>query len=348
MRQKWKQFLIDNGAEFADDQLVSFGNPDRERRIPPQGNIICDLGHIGLIRVHGDDAETFLQNQLTNDITQVSEQQSQMTGYCTHKGRLLANFRIIKRGGDFYLRLSQDLVETVLKKLRMYVLRSKVVLEDASDNLVHFGFSGPEADKILSNRTNKAFGTNDAPESVNEIIQHNTLSIIRLPGTIPRYEILGGFEEATALWNALNVDAAPVSHHSWQYLNILAGIPVITADSAEAWVPQMVNFDLINAVSFTKGCFPGQEVVARLNYLGQTKRRTYRLVANTDQLPNIGDEIKHGEEEAGNVLNAVINPDGKVEMLAVLKIAKATETLSLHGHGITQLDMPYELEKNDK
>jgi folate-binding protein YgfZ len=344
MKPEWKQFLLDNGAEFStDNKLVSFGNPDRERRIPPQGNIICDLNHIGLIRVHGADATTFLQNQLTNDINDISEHKSQLTAYCNHKGRAFANFRVIKRGEDYYLRLSHDLVDSVLKKLRMYVLMAKVTLEDASNQLVHFGFSGPEADRILANRTNKAFGSGNTPETINEVIRHGSLSIIRLPGVVPRYEVLGEPEEAMALWNGLNVDAAPVSHHSWQYLNILAGIPVITEASSEAWVPQMLNFDLINGISFKKGCFPGQEVVARLNYLGETKRRTYRLVADTDQLPAIGDKINTGNTEAGTIVNAVINPDDQVEMLAVLKIASAHESLTLGDNKVSLLELPYEL-----
>jgi folate-binding protein YgfZ len=348
MKPEWQQFLLDNGAEFsAENKLVSFGNPARERRIPPQGNIICDLNHIGLIRVHGADAATFLQNQLTNDINEVTEQKSQLTAYCNHKGRAIANFRVIKRGDEFYLRLSHDLIDTVLKKLRMYVLMSKVVLEDASTQLVHFGFSGPEADRILANRTNKTFGTGDTPESINEIIRHDSLSIIRLPGIVPRYEVLGDPKEAMALWKALDVDAAPVSHQSWQYLNILAGIPVITEASSEAWVPQMLNFDRINGISFNKGCFPGQEVVARLNYLGETKRRTYRLLADTDQLPNIGDKIMSGDTEAGTVVNAVINPDDQVEMLAVLKNAVINEDLTLENNKVSLLDLPYKLTTDE-
>lgn len=356
MNPAWQDFLQQQGAEFMTEtfadgtvhpRLQSFGNANRERRIPPQGNIICDLSHIGLIRVSGEDAEGFLQNQFTNDISQVSEQRSQLSGYCNHKGRLLANFRIIKRNGDFYLRLSRDLVAPILKKLRMYVLMSKVALEDASSQLVHFGFSGPEADKILAKRTEKSFGSNNAPDTINEIIQHQSLSLIRLPGVVPRYEIFGELEDAITLWQALDVDGAAVSHQSWQYLNILAGLPIVTAQSSEAWVPQMLNFDLIDAVSFNKGCFPGQEVVARLNYLGKTQRRCYRLQANTDQLPTIGDTITastdNKEEEAGKVLNAVINPDGQVEMLAVLKIKLSEKSLTVNDHPLKLCELPYAL-----
>ena len=149
MKPEWKDFLIGHGAEFAGDSLVSFGNPERERRIPPQGAILCDLSHFGLISVSGDDAKHFLQGQLTNDINQVSESVSQFSAYCTPKGRALATFFITQRQGVYYLSVARDLLEPILKRLRMYVMRSKVVLEDASTSLVHFGYAAPDGDQRL-------------------------------------------------------------------------------------------------------------------------------------------------------------------------------------------------------
>lgn len=343
MNPTWKAFLINNGAEFEGETLISFGNPDRERRIPPQGNILCDLSHTGLISVHGDDAKSFLQNQLSNDLEEVTESHSQLSSYNTHKGRMIANLRLLKRGDTIYLELSRSLIDLVLKKLRMFVMMAKVTLEDASSSLIHFGYTGPEADLLLSD----AIG--DIPENVNDSIQYKTLTITRLNGELPRFEVLGELDDARALWETLDVKAAPVSSESWRYLNIAAGIPVISAENTADWVPQMLNFELIGGISFTKGCYPGQEVVARLNYLGQTKRRTYRIMADTDKLPAIGDKIMlttddGKESEAGKVLNAVINPDGKVEMLAVLKSASIDQELTLNGVNISILELPYSLE----
>ena len=149
MKPDWKHFLVDCGAEFEGDSLVSFGNPERERRIPPQGAILCDLSHFGLITVAGEDAATFLQGQLTNDIQQVTDTHSQLSAYCTPKGRVLATFFITKRQGMYYLSMAKDLLEPTLKRLRMYVMRSKVALEDASMSLVHFGFAAPDGDLRL-------------------------------------------------------------------------------------------------------------------------------------------------------------------------------------------------------
>jgi len=343
MNAVWKTFLMDQGAEFNGQMLASFGNPERERRIPPQGHILCDLSHVGLLRVEGDDAETFLQNQLSNDLKEVSETHSQLSSYNTHKGRMIANLRVLKRGNSIYLKVCHDLVDVLLKKLRMYVMMSKVTLEDATASLIHFGYAGENAERYL------AAAIGDIPQQVNDTVQYRSLSITRLAGELVRFEILGEYADAQLLWDSLDVQAAPVNSDAWRYLNIVAGIPIINAENSTAWVPQMLNFERIGGVSFTKGCYPGQEIVARLNYLGQTKRRTYHLVANTDQLPTIGDKIMvAGAEgklsEAGSVLNAVINPDGKVEMLAVLKSATLDKPLSLHNVAIEVLDLPYSLE----
>lgn len=342
MNPTWKEFLINNGAEFEGETLVSFGNPDRERRIPPQGNILCDLSHTGLISVHGDDAESFLQNQLSNDLKEVTESHSQLSSYNTHKGRMISNLRLLKRGDTYYLELSRSLIEALLKKLRMFVMMAKVTLDDVSSSLIHFGYTGPQADNLLSD----AIG--NIPSNPNDSVQYKTLSITRLNGELPRFEILGELDDARTLWETLDVKAAAVSCESWRYLNIVAGIPIITEENSTDWVPQMLNFELIEGISFTKGCYPGQEIVARLNYLGQTKRRTYRLSVKSDQLPNIGDAITAStddgkESEAGKVLNAVINPDGNVEMLAVLKSATIEQSLSLHGATINILELPYPL-----
>jgi folate-binding protein YgfZ len=256
---------------------------------------------------------------------------------------MIANLRVLKRGNAIYLKVCHDLVDTLLKKLRMYIMMSKVNLEDASDSLIHFGYAGADAERYLS----AAIG--DIPANANDSVHYKSLSITRLSGDLVRFEILGEYDDAQQLWQTLDVQAAPVSSDAWRYLNIVAGIPIIHAENSMDWIPQMLNFERIGGVSFTKGCYPGQEIVARLNYLGKTKRRTYRLLAKTDQLPAIGTKIMFADaegklSESGEVLNTVINPDGKVEMLAVLKSATLDKPLSLDNAAIEVLDLPYSLE----
>ena len=343
MNPNWKEFLIKNGAEFEGETLVSFGNPERERHMHQQGLVLCDLSYTGLIRVSGDDAASFLQNQLSNDVSEVTDTHSQLSSYNNPKGRMIASLRLLKYAGEFYLELNQSLIAPLLKRLGMFIMMSKVKLDDESSNLIHFGYTGADAETQLA----KAIG--DIPKAINDSVVYKTLIITRLHGLMPRFEILGKLDDAKALWESLAANASPVNSNLWQYLNITAGIPVITETSSTEWVPQMLNYDRIGGISFSKGCYPGQEVVARLNYLGKSKRRMYRLLAKTDQCPAICDIITATDQdgnssEAGKVVNAVINPDGQAEMLAVLKIAALEQSLDLNGADIELLDLPYSLE----
>ncbi|MEB4590902.1 folate-binding protein [Candidatus Thiothrix sp. Deng01] len=340
MKPEWKNFLINHGAEFAGDSLISFGNPERERRIPPQGAILCDLSHFGLISVSGEDAANFLQGQLTNDIRQVTDTFSQLSAYCTPQGRTLATFFITKRQGMYYLSLARDLLEPSLKRLRMYVLRSKVALEDASASLVHFGYAAPDGDKQLADILGKV------PANPYDTLQIGNLTVLRQPAAIPRFKVLGELDDARKLWERLNVNAACVGRSSWDYFNISSGIPMVTLASTEAWVPQMMNMHLINGVSFSKGCFPGQEIVARLKYLGKSKRQMYRIgVPGCVTVPAIGTAVSSSADpEAGSILNATRNPDGYVEALAVMKIAQASQPLTLGEYPVQVLELPYALE----
>lgn len=318
MKPEWKDFLINAGAEFGEAGVESFGNPEREKRVATTGNILCDLSHRGLISVYGEDAQSFLQGQFSNDLRQVDAGHSQLNSYCTPKGRMLANFRLFLRGETYYLRMPREMVEPMLKRLHMYVLRSKVTLEDADDALVRFGYSGPEAAAEL------AEAAGQAPEQVDDVVESRGLTILRVAGPHPRFEIYGELEPAARLWERLNVRAAPVGAGPWALLDILAGIPTIYPQTSEAFVPQMANMHLIGGVSFKKGCYPGQEVVARMQYLGRLKRRMYRLHLETDTRPEPGTEIfGAGEEAVGRIVDAQPHPDGGIEALAVLQIEAA-------------------------
>lgn len=339
MKSAWKTFLIDQGAEFDGATLVSFGNANRERRIAPQGAVLSNLSDRGLLEVSGDDAVTFLQNQLTNDITKIDDKTHQFTAWCNPKGRVIANFRAFKRDDKIFLILSRDLIETVVTKLSRYIMMSKVTITDATDNLVHFGYAGENAERDLGLILDKV------PTEPNETLNTGNLSILRLPGDTPRFEVFGDITESMDLWSKCNVRAAPVSSQAWDFMSIRAGRPVVTLASSEAWIPQMLNMTFINTVDFQKGCYPGQEVVARLKYLGKSKRRMFLAEIQTDQVPDVNASIVNAEgTEVGKVLNAVINPDDLVECLAVLKIADAESDMflgSADGAALSLSGLPY-------
>lgn len=342
MKSAWKTFLVDHGAEFENGQLISFGNPNMERRIAPQGALLSNLSDRGLLRISGADAESFLQNQLTNDITKTDLKTHQLTAWCNPKGRVIANFRAFRRSESIYLILAKDLVETVITKLSRYVMMSKVNITDATDTLVHFGYAGEHAEQDLTRILDYV------PTAPDETLQLGNLTILRLPGNTPRFEVFGDLSSASDLWSKCNVRAAPVSSQAWDFMNIRAGRPVVTAESTEAWIPQMLNLTYIDGVDFKKGCYPGQEVVARLKYLGKSKRRMFHLQIETDKVPACNDSIVTADgTEAGKVLNSVLNPDDVIECLAVLKIADTEGPLFLgaaDGPAVSLLELPYSVE----
>ena len=348
MKPEWLEFLKDAGAEIENNQVVSFGNIEREQRIINTGLVICDLSHQGLISVDGEDASDFLQGQLTNDIRDVSEQHSQMSAYCTHKGRMLANFRIFKRENSFYLRLPQALVESTLKRISMFVLMSKVSIKDARNALVRIGVSGPDADDQLRGLIS------NIPKEVDDTTQADGYTIIKCAGPLPRYEIYGELAPMTKLWQHLDVHGAPIGAGAWETLDIEAGIPTVYPETSEAFVPQMTNMQVINGVSFQKGCYTGQEVVARMQYLGKLKRRMFKLKINTNDAVNPGDKLfRQGSSSGqgtGQIVSAQPDSNGGYVALAVVDIADAESgELQLHdenGPTITVDDLPYTIEES--
>lgn len=349
MKPDWQSFLIDAGAEFSEQsptRVENYGSPIREQHLVLTGNTLCDLSHYGLIEAHGEDAETFLQNQLTNDIQKISTSHSQLNAYCTPKGRILAIMRILKRSDCYYMKMPHKLIEGVLKRLQMYVLMSKVTLEDANDALVRFGFAGPEAEEELEQAVGRY------PKAVDEVLQTNDLSIIRIGGTLPRFEIYAELEPAQTLWDKLNVRCTPVGVTAWDLLDILAGIPEVYSETQEAFVPQMVNLQLIDGVSFQKGCYPGQEIVARMHYLGKLKRRMYRLHFDTDEIPAPGTKIFTAEnkEPIGSIVSSATNPQGGSEALGVLTTRYIDQAAVLQlakpgGLTGTLAELPYRFEQ---
>ena len=341
MHEQWKQFLIDAGAEFDDGTVAHFGNLRRELSVAITGNVFADLSHYGLISVHGEDAAGFLQAQLSNDINAVNETHSQLNGYCNPKGRLLATMRVFRRADSYYLCLPAVLVEPIMKRLQMYVLRAKVTLEDASDTFVHVGVSGSDVEQELGRVISSL------PENVNDVTQTDETVKIRVPGIHPSFEVFTTTDHARTLWNALNVRGAPVGKEAWTLLDILAGIPIILPETSEAFVPQMVNLQLIDAVSFKKGCYPGQEIVARMQYLGKLKRRMYGARVDADERPAPGSEIFTGQADSqpvGKVVLAASHPDGDYALLVVIQISAAGGNLHLgshHGPALTLTELPY-------
>ncbi len=342
MRSDWHEFLTRAGAVIEDGAVRRFSEPRQEVRAAATGDVIADLSHWSLIRAAGIDAEGFLQGQLTNDVRQLGNG-SQLSGYCTAQGRMLALFRIFRRDGDFYLQLPAALRESVLKRLRMFVLRAKVSLEPMDDELARIGVAGPGVEAGLRQRLGPL------PAQPDEGTSLGALTLLRLRGPHPRLEIVGPYAEIERLWSGLAL--TPVGAAAWAWLDIMAGMPTVLPATAEAFVPQMTNLELLGGVNFKKGCYPGQEIVARTHYLGRLKQRMYRAHVDSTQAPKAGDPLyapNFGEQAAGTVVDAQPAPEGGYDLLAVVQIASADAgVLSLHspdGAAVTLRSLPYALQ----
>lgn len=347
MKDNWKEFLQhDAGAILNDIAIEHFGNPERESRVSTVGNTIMGLGQFGLIAIHGDDAINFMQNLFCSDIRDISANKSQYSAICNAKGRVIANFLIFMRGDSYYLQLPIDQVEGLLKKLHMYKLMSKVDIVDASNSFVRIGCSGPTIEQELMTISGVP------PKSINDVTLQNKLTIIRVPGILPRFELMGEFEDIKIAWQKLNVQAAPVGSYQWQLHDIINGIPNINLAVSEAFVPQTVNMHIIGALSFTKGCYPGQEVVARAQYLGKLKRQMFLGHIDGDTPAHSGDNVFNvtNGEIAGRVVDCQLSADQGYELLAVLRTTDAElDTLALSLPDGTKLKigkLPY--QKSDE
>ncbi|MGB5306502.1 MAG: folate-binding protein [Gammaproteobacteria bacterium] len=346
MKSKWKAFLMDAGAEFSANETLHYGNPAREREVALSGTVFSDLSHLGVIAAHGADSASFLQAQLSNDLSAVDDSSHQLSAYCNPKGRIIGLSRIFRTGGNYYLRLPSDTLDSVLQRLRMYVLRAAVTLEDASNNFIAIGVSGETAAAELAAVAGRV------PEQENQTLHAGDLTVLRVPGIKPRFEVYASsLAAARNLWEALNVRAAPAGTEAWRLLEILAGMPTIYAGTADLFVPQMANLQLVDGVSFKKGCYPGQEIVARMQYLGTLKRRMYLGRIATDTVPLPGAALfssTDNEQPIGRVIDAQPHPDGGMAALAVLQISAAdagdVHLAAADGAAFVQQPLPYAFE----
>ena len=290
------------------------------------------LQDLGVVRALGSDAATFLHGQLTNDIVSLDSRQARLAGHCSAKGRLLASFVVWRRGIDeLLLACSADLLAPAMKKLSMYVLRSRCKLSDASADVALHGLAGAAATAWLGDA---------APAQPWQRTDVGRAQVLRLPdatGT-PRY-----------LWAAPHDEAAPalppLTLAAWQWLEVRSGVPRITAATVEQFVPQMVNLELVGGVNFQKGCYPGQEIVARSQYRGTVKRRAFLYDSAGAVSP--GQEVFAQDDPAqpaGMVVNAASLDATTHAALVEMKIAAADGALHAgapEGPLLRRVPLPY-------
>lgn len=347
MNGEWRDFLLGQGALIEGRRVVRYGRPLADEATLSAGGVIADLSHWGLVAVHGADAATFLQGQFTNDIRAVGDDEGQLSGYCNAKGRLLALLLVYRRGDRYWLCLPLELTEAVIARLRMYTLRAKVELRDAGDACVRIGLAGPPCEAVLR----QAFGR--LPAEAYAVRQGDATTLLRLPGTPARFLLMGDAGEVQDVWStAVARQATPVGAAYWQLLEIRAGIPVILPQTQERFVPQAVNLDVLHGISFTKGCYTGQEIVARMHYLGTLKQRMYLAEVQSDHPVQPGDSLYGANADTkhsiGTVVIAQPVPPGRCQALLAVLGMDAAQRGKLHlaapdGPELILKTMPYDI-----
>ena len=311
MNPDWQEFLAAQGARIVDGMVGDFGDLSAELVCAREATIISPLTHLGLIECSGDDAKSFLQNQLTSDVNHLGTGTVQHSSWCSPKGRMLTSFVLYRRDAAYLALLSADLQEFIQKRLQIYVLRSKAKISDRSADHELIGLSGPQAEAALHS------AGLPIPAAPMQTASIGNATVLRLDKT--RYILIVDGGTAASVWNALATHAKAAGTAAWQWLDIRAGLPLVTGPTKEAFVPQMANLDKIGGVSFHKGCYPGQEVVARTQYLGKVKRHLYRFQASSRIVPGMQVSAAETPEHAcGMVANASPAPGGGYEGLAIV------------------------------
>jgi folate-binding protein YgfZ len=279
--------------------------------------VLVDLAPIAVVEVRGPDAAAFLQSQLSSDVKGLADDNCQYTSYNSPKGRMLANFVLWRCAADrFRALVPMDLAPGLVRRLAMYVLRSKVTITDLSAATVRLGFGGAAARTAVAG----AFGV---VPGIFALATVREVTLLGLPG--PRYVALAENSAAGDLPAVLARHARGGSFAVWQWLTIDAGVPVVTAATQELFIPQMLNWDVLGGINFQKGCYPGQEIVARTRYLGRLKERCYAFHADADDVvaaTRLYSSV-FGDQPCGTVVNAAPAPEGGIDLLAVVQIAAA-------------------------
>ena len=348
----WTEYLASQGARFHIDeatQVEDFGRALTADELA--AGFVAPVTDLGLIAVAGDDAAGFLHNQLTNDVEHLGNGEARLAGYCTPKGRLQATFLMWRDEGAIYLQLPRAIQAPLQKRLTMFVLRAKAKLRDATGEEAFaavLGVGGAKGEAALRAQAG------ELPAAPYGKTAGDKGSVIRLADAFgaPRYLWITSAATAQEALPALRSELALGGNQAWHLAAIHAGVPQVTQPTQEQFVPQMVNLELLGGVNFKKGCYPGQEIVARSQYLGKLKRRT-SLASVENAAARAGDEVfstADPDQPCGMVVNAAPNGLGGADMLVEMKLGALGEDVrfgSATGPALRFLPMPYQLDALD-
>lgn len=303
---------------------------------------LIELDHYGLLGVEGPDAAKFLQGQVTCDVHELAHRVTRLGAQCNIKGRMLVSFRAVQLDEQhIVLRMHQGLIEKALTSFGKYIVFSKAKLHDRSSDYRRIGLYGAQAESLLR----AVFAT--IPEQTDERVVAGEHIIIKLAGQ--RYECWLG-ANAENILAQLSPHTIPAAENLWTLLDIRAGIGEVRPESYELFTPQALNYQLVNAVNFRKGCYTGQEIVARLHYRGTLKRHMHRIVidADGDGLPLPGSQLNNNQGNAvGEIVMAAYANPQQIEALANIVDEQLNDAWLAHKK-VQPMSLPYAIPTEEK
>ena len=349
----WTEHLAQQGARFHIDEATAVEDFGRILTAAELADgFVAPITDLGLIAVAGEDAASFLHNQLTNDVEHLGTMEARLAGYCTPKGRLQATFLMWRSlDGTVWLQLPRAIQAPLQKRLTMFVLRAKAKLRDATEEdavAAVLGIGGAAGEAAL-----RALVA-ELPAAPYGKVESSAGTVIRLADAFgaPRYLWLTSLDAGQNALATLRGQLQLGGNAAWRLAAIHAGVPQVTLATQEQFVPQMVNLELLGGVNFKKGCYPGQEIVARSQYLGKLKRRT-ALASADNAAARAGEEVfstADPDQPCGMVVNAAPNGLGGADLLVELKLGGLQEEVhlgSVAGPQLRFLPMPYALDALD-
>ncbi len=326
----WHSFLHQQGASFLGEETISFGEHPRDFPALLGQTTITPLIHMGLLSISGSDSARFLQGQITCDVQQLDTHHNQYGARCNPKGRMLTNFILCQLDeNQLVMLMNRSLVQPSVGELSKFAAFFKTELVNNTDQYQCIGVSGPNAETLAS--------------SVSATHKHSYSD--------GRQLLVVPTETAQAAWEQLASAATPTGTELWLLEDIRAGLGLLQAETSTMFIPQMLNLQAIGGISFKKGCYTGQEVVARMKYLGKLKRRMYRLTTKTMALPTPGTPcyLADQKQSIGNIVQAANADGGHMEILVVLTDEASSSDTLIIGEGqpkaVEKQSMPYELDQ---
>ncbi|MEF8792190.1 CAF17-like 4Fe-4S cluster assembly/insertion protein YgfZ [Thiohalorhabdus sp.] len=315
MFPQWQSTLESFGGQFQDGVVTDFGDPRSELAAAEHGEtIVTDLSHRTLLTLTGTEVLSFLQGQVTNDVYPAEHGTPVLGAHLTPKGRVIEALLLFPFEDGFAVDLPGDLAQPLTKRLTMFILHADVRLTNASGDWVRLGVAGKGARDAAAAAVSTS---NLVPEGVT---RGERGTAVPLPGPEPAYLVAVGPEEAGEAWKAAAATARAVGKEAWELARVRAGVPDIGAATTETFIPQETNLEPLGGISYTKGCYTGQEVVARTKHLGRLKRRLYRVSSETPLTPGQAVYAEDAEQTQGRVIRAAPRAEGGSEALTVLRI----------------------------